>query len=369
MQQRSKFKPKDQILERLAIVLLFQLHALQKVNKTQLIYHGVEACTKLKRPWAKAVIHALLQKSMRTPPNWQDPDSYGHCVPMWLWNQLSPQQQQSPDYIPTWMHEQRYSAVRVNPGQTREHYSTKLQQQGVPFWLSAHCKQAIHLAKKHIPVLPGLSSQEVYIQDITNQLIVQHLPKLAPHSTVLDACAAPGGKTGALLSQQQHIRVVAIDSAAHKTTQLQHNLQPFAAQVEVRCMDAILAPDRWQQKSFAAILLDPPCTASGTICSHPELKRRHDEQSLNELTQRQALLLAQLWPLVQDQGWLLYSTCSVLSCENEQIIQQHCERNSDAYLHDINSSHPSEKMKTFPPSAYAHGGFVALLQKHSKTCG
>src|SRR5690606_30200988 len=146
----------------------------------------------------------------------------------------------------------------------------------------------------------------------------QLLP-LAPALRVLDACAAPGGKTCALLEREPTLRLLALDQDPKRLLRVHENLQRLGLQADVRCselgQDPTLAPG-----SFDRILLDVPCSATGVIRRHPDIKLLRSAAEVASLVERQSALLERAWTLLATGGYLLYSTCSVLKAENSDQV-------------------------------------------------
>ena len=190
---------------------------------------------------------------------------------------------------------------------------------------------------KAVPVqqLPGFSLGHVSVQDAAAQLaaplLLQGRDANQPWR-ILDACAAPGGKTGHLLACYPKARVLALDVDASRCQRIDQNLQRLGVQADVKAADAGQPDHWWDGQMFDAILLDAPCTASGIVRRHPDvrwLRRPTDSQQLGRI---QAQLLKALWPLLTPGGRLLYCTCSVFKSEGDQTVQAFLQHNTDAQL-------------------------------------
>lgn len=194
---------------------------------------------------------------------------------------------------------------------------------------------------KAVPVgqLPGFAEGHVSVQDAAAQvaapLLLQGRDANKPWR-ILDACAAPGGKTVHLLACYPQARVLALDVDAYRCQRIDQNLQRLGAQAkdraEVRTADAAKPASWWDGESFDAILLDAPCTASGIVRRHPDvrwLRRPNDSAQLGHI---QARLLQALWPLLAPGGRLLYCTCSVFRSEGDETVQAFLQHNTHAQL-------------------------------------
>ncbi|MGY8904465.1 MAG: 16S rRNA (cytosine(967)-C(5))-methyltransferase RsmB [Burkholderiales bacterium] len=240
-------------------------------------------------------------------------------------------------------------ALRINLQRTdKAHYQQALAAAGMQAsWVSSH---GLVMARAcPVQQLPGFAQGQVSVQDGAAQLAAPLLLQgLVPRSAsqkgaapvplrVLDACAAPGGKTAHLLELlQPQDRVVAIDIDASRCERIHQNLQRLGLQAQVLVADAAQSAQWWpqhcQSQLFDAILLDAPCTASGIVRRHPDVRWLRRATDVAQLGQRQSALLAALWPLLKPGGQLLYCTCSVFKAEGSEQIQTFVARNTDAVL-------------------------------------
>jgi len=185
--------------------------------------------------------------------------------------------------------------------------------------------------------LPGYAEGHFSVQDAGAQLAARLLlaglqpANSQPRLRLLDACAAPGGKTAHLL-EMADADVIALDIDADRCTRVQKNLDRLKLQAQITVADAGL-PDRWWDgQLFDGILLDAPCTASGIVRRHPDVRWLRRPTDIAQLAAQQARLLEALWPLVRAGGRLLYCTCSVFRAEGEQQIETFLMRHTDALL-------------------------------------
>jgi len=213
-------------------------------------------------------------------------------------------------------------------------YQTQLQAMG----LSAKAVGATGLQlAKAVPVsqLPGFAEGHVSVQDAAAQiaapLLLQGREADRPWH-ILDACAAPGGKTGHLLACYPQARVLALDVDAKRCQRIEQNLQRLGVQAEVRTADAGKPDSWWDGEPFDAILLDAPCTASGIVRRHPDVRWLRRPADSAQLAKIQSQLLVSLWPLLAPGGRLLYCTCSVFRSEGDQTLQAFLQRNTHARL-------------------------------------
>lgn len=175
---------------------------------------------------------------------------------------------------------------------------------------------------------------------------------------ILDACAAPGGKTTHILELAPHAKVMALDIESNRLQRVKENLARLGQRAEVICGDAS-QPDQWLEKGvqFDRILLDAPCSATGVIRRHPDIKWLRQDADIAELAALQAKILDALWQRLKPNGVLLYATCSVLPDENSEQIQQFLQRTQDAELAEMAFNHERTIMKQFVPSENGGDGF------------
>ena len=187
-----------------------------------------------------------------------------------------------------------------------------------------------------VPVhqLPGFDAGLVSVQDMGAQMAAELLLdglRLGDGDRILDACAAPGGKTGHLL-ELCDAQVWALDQDARRTARIGENLHRLNLSAELLTADAADTATWWDGRAFQAILLDAPCTASGIVRRHPDVRWLRRESDIEQLAAQQARLLKALWPLLQPGGRLLYCTCSVFGREGRDQVQAFLAHNTDAQL-------------------------------------
>jgi 16S rRNA (cytosine967-C5)-methyltransferase len=219
-----------------------------------------------------------------------------------------------------------------------------------------------------VDALPGFAQGEVSVQDAGAQLAAPLLD-LADGQRVLDACAAPGGKTCHLL-ESADIELLALDVDAARCQRIEDNLARsglpapgMQGSVTVRVGDAAQPDDWWDGRPFDRILIDAPCSASGIVRRHPDarwLRRRGD---IATLVQQQSRLLTRLWPLLKPGGKLLFVTCSIFPSEGEAVIEAFVGQQNDAIRHPLEWVWPDgsrEALGTLPPRSQPdreHDGF------------
>jgi 16S rRNA (cytosine967-C5)-methyltransferase len=230
----------------------------------------------------------------------------------------------------------------------------------------------LQLAKAHpVQALPGFDQGHASVQDAAAQLAAPLL--LAGLDTtqplrILDACAAPGGKTAHLLEIAPHAQVLALDVDAQRCERIHQNLQRLGLQAQVVAADAGTPAAWWDGTPFDAILLDAPCTASGIVRRHPDVRWLRRESDVAQLARIQATLLDKLWPLVKPGGRMLYCTCSVFLAEGQEQIETFLARHTNAAIqpspgHLMPQKGEGNDAVPDNPLGEHDGFFYALLEK------
>ncbi len=235
--------------------------------------------------------------------------------------------------------------------------------------LGAPATQAVVLDKPQpVSALPGFAEGLVSVQDAAAQLAAPLLlgAGLKPGARVLDACAAPGGKTAHLLELQPDLRLTALDADATRLARVQDNLNRLGQQASLRAADARQTAAWWDGQPFDAILLDAPCSASGIVRRHPDVRWLRRPDDITALARVQAELLDALWPLLAPGGRLVYATCSMFKAEGQAQLDAFLQRQPGARAQAV----PGVTGHLLPladnaaqPSAPLDGFFYALLTK------
>lgn len=325
-------KAKDKMIEALLLVGLYQL-ADMRVPEHAAVAETVEAAGTLKQRWVKGLVNAILRSYIRRQTELStmivnQVDAY-YMHPLWWIEKIKrawPKQWQA---ILTANNQHPPFVLRVNARHlSRDAYLTQLEQAKIPAHGIPHTKTAVMLeAARSVESVPGFEKGEVSVQDAAAQLATELL-QLKKGQRVLDACAAPGGKLLHILeSEPAFAEVVAVEKDATRVQGITENLTrvfPDYKQnktIQLITADAIATNVWWDKKPFDRILLDAPCSASGVIRRHPDIKLLRQLPDITELAQTQARLLRALWPLLQADGLLLYVTCSVFPDENSDVIK------------------------------------------------
>jgi len=223
-------------------------------------------------------------------------------------------------------------ALRVNRRRlTRDTYAGRLHEAGMP--AQAFGDDGLVLQRPYpVDRLPGFAQGDCSVQDAAAQMaapiLLQGLEQVGG-LRVLDACAAPGGKTAHLL-ERADLDLLALDVDASRCERITDNLRRLGLHGLVRCADAAQPASWWDGRPFDAILLDAPCTASGIVRRHPDVRWLRRPGDVDQLARVQAGLLESLWPLLRPGGRLVYATCSVFLAEGEEQVQAFLARHTEA---------------------------------------
>jgi len=331
---RKPFKPKDMDVQCLILVGLYQMEYL-RVPDHAAVSATVAATKALKKPWARSLVNALLRGFQRDKENiiarlGDDPvKQYAH--PQWLVQQLRSAYPQDWQVLLEANNQRPPMCLRINARQLgRADYLEKLAAAGQQASELSCSEQGVLLAAAaEVEALPGFTAGEFSVQDGAAQLAAGLLAA-QPGERILDACAAPGGKTAHVLELQPRLaEMVALDNDAVRLERVAQNLQRLQLSASVVCADAAQPESWWDGQAFDRIMLDAPCSATGVIRRHPDIKLLRRESDIDPLVKLQGQILRALWPLLRPGGMLLYVTCSVLPQENVQQLQLFCAEHED----------------------------------------
>ncbi|MEW6445089.1 MAG: 16S rRNA (cytosine(967)-C(5))-methyltransferase RsmB [Pseudomonadota bacterium] len=331
-----KSRPKPAEIFALLLVGLYQiLHT--RVPEHAAVHATVDAAAKLKAPRLGGLVNGVLRGFMREREarlaalrDEADP-AVRHALPGWLWKRLGTDWPGRAEVIAEALHRHPPMSLRVNAAMlTREAYLERLSAGGIEAGASCHAPFGVLLAQPQpVERLPGFAEGEVSVQDEAAQLCAAIAP-LRPGLRVLDACAAPGGKTLALLEACPGLDMLALDCDATRLQRVHANLARAGLEAEVRAADAGEPSDWWDGRPFDLILLDAPCSATGVIRRHPDIKRLRRAEDIAALAAQQDRLLDALWPLLAVGGRMLYMTCSILREENDARVTAFLRRQAGA---------------------------------------
>ena len=330
-QPPSKLEPE---IRALALVGLFQLlHT--DIAPHAVIAEPVEAARVLKRPRAAGLINAVLRRAQREATTLvvsiDESLATRTAHPAWLVAALSGDW---PDHVTAILeanNEHPPFWLRVNRRRTtRDAYAQRIAKEGIETRTSDYAPDALLLSKAmDVRALPGFDEGVISVQDAAAQLAAAFLD-LKPGQRVLDACAAPGGKTCHALELEPELEMVAVDVAPSRLKRIRENLQRLGLHATLVAGDASKPEAWWDGKLFDRILLDVPCSATGVIRRHPDIKLLRRAQDIPALSERQAVLIERLWPLLAPGGRLVYASCSALRAETAAVVDAFLVSHADA---------------------------------------
>lgn len=355
---------RDAMLQHLLLVALYQLE-FSKTGQHVIVDQAVRAAKHLNAS-AGGLVNAVLRNFQRKRETLleaaQQHDASHYSYPQWWIDTLRQQYGETATGIMEAGNQHPPMTLRVNARHTTAAEYQKL--------LASHDIAARQVGPDALMLehplavdrLPKFTEGWVSVQDAGAQFAA-HLLEVGAGMRVLDACAAPGGKTAHLL-EMADIELVAVDKDEQRLLRVGENLQRLGLQAQVVCGDAAAPQTWWDGKQFQRILADVPCSASGVVRRHPDIKWLRRPADIDTFAKQQAQILKALWSILAPDGKLLYATCSVFARENQQVI--------DAFL----TQHPEaeqEKMALLPgtaggvqllPDEQHDGFFYALLHKN-----
>ena len=360
---------KDRDVQGLLLCGLYQLDS-TRVPDHAAVAATVDATRALKKHWAKGMTNAVLRRYLREREQLTQAldEAAAASHPAWLFQKILAQWPAAAAAIIDANNQQPPMTLRVNRGQaSRDDYISSLKAHGIAAKAGSLSKHAIQLA---VPIdvwdLPEFSAGRVSVQDEAAQMAALLL-QAGAGERVLDACAAPGGKTCHILELQPELaELVAMDIDELRLQKVSENLQRLNLKATLITGDAASPPAALEPASFDRILVDAPCSASGVIRRHPDVKLLRRESDIAPLADQQLCILRGLWPLLKSGGTLLYATCSILDEENSQVIQRFLTEEADAALSDTEmaGSEPvTSGRQLLPSSGGTDGLFYATLKK------
>jgi 16S rRNA (cytosine967-C5)-methyltransferase len=364
-------KAKDAEITMLLAAGLYQLRDMRTPDHAA-VNETVAACQALKRPWARGLANAVLRRFVRERDSLEAAlaanPQFTSAHPAWLRKALEAAWPGQADHIFTANNSRPPMTLRVNARHTdRDSYLTLLANAGIGARPAALAATAIYLDEPQpVDRLPCFGEGWVSVQDEAAQLCAALLAPL-PGERLLDACSAPGGKACHLLEQQPAIaELIALDIDDERLKRVTDNLQRLGLSATLRTADAADIASWWDGQPFDRILLDAPCSASGVIRRHPDIKLLRQPTDIGRLAETQRALLTALWATLKPGGQLLYATCSVLPAENDAVVRAFVESQPNARLAAIASpwgvATPCGR-QLLPTPGGPDGFYYALLDK------
>jgi 16S rRNA (cytosine967-C5)-methyltransferase len=368
---KKPLREKDTDIYALLLIGAYQLSHM-RVPDHAAMSETVEAAKQLNKIWAKGFINGVLRQYSRRREilenNLNNAATNAH--PQWLFDEI---ERQWPD------HSTQITAANNTPGpmtirvntrhQSRDEYLKHLSAAGITASACLYADTGINLDDAiDVNLLPGFIDGHCSVQDESAQLsanlVLQNKPK-----KILDACCAPGGKTGHILEASTvDITLDAIDIEANRLVRVQENLTRLKVSANLITANAVDIDSWWDGDFFDAILLDAPCSATGVIRRNPDIKMLRKQEDIVKLAALQQSLLGALWQCVKPGGILVYATCSILPVENANNIESFIAANTDAKEIIITGNWGIAQAvgRQILPSCDGPDGFYyACIQKHA----
>ncbi len=318
-------RKKDSDIQMLLLLGLYQLQYM-RVKAHAAVSETVSAAKR--KSWAKSLVNGVLRRYQREQEELLQSTSTDAVAaamhPQWLLDKINQDWPEQAKQLISENNQPPPMALRVNLQLSdRQSYLQLLAEQGIEARPLAVTPSAIVLEQAvAVEKLPGFKQGKVSVQDTAAQLAATLL-EVQPGDTVLDLCAAPGGKTAAILELQPKLAAMtAVDIDQQRLQRVKQNLKRLNLKAEVVQADAIQVEQCLAPRQFERILLDVPCSALGVIRRHPDIKLLRRESDIAALQAVQQQILQASWALLKPGGMLLYATCSVLKQENEQQIAE-----------------------------------------------
>lgn len=352
------------------LLIFCGLYSIQALNRPAhaSVNAAVETSKKLRKKWASRLVNGVLRRYLRERESLDAAATDDKLEaqlnhPYWMIQRLK---ECWPDYPNLFeVNNSRAPMVlRVNlTAVTREEYLQQLLDTGLSAEPGLLCPSSILLAEPvKVTLLPGFQDGLVSVQDEAPQLAAGFLNP-QPGNRVLDACAAPGGKTCHLLEFQPEISLTAIDRDIKRIDRITENLERLSLSADVQH----IALEEFSAEPFDRILLDVPCSATGIIRRHPDIKLLRKKTDVDKLHATQQVLLNKAFDLLSIGGSLLYSTCSILPEENDLMVSDFVASRSDVSIKPLPEVETGIKttcgLQLLPQDAGHDGFFYSLLEK------
>lgn len=367
---QKPLKGKQRVFHFLMLVGIYQLKYM-RIPDHAAVSETVEAANALKSRHLGGLINGVLRNYQRkveketsdtVQPELSNPVKYNH--PGWFINKIKAAYPDQWQNILTANQERPPMWLRVNQQHnTPQSYVEQLKNAEVNVEYIDPKSQAIKLSQAvGVEKLPGFAEGHVSIQDGAAQQAAILLACEA-NDNVLDCCAAPGGKTCHILEISPDIaKMTAIDIDENRLVRVNENLERLQLNANVITGDAA-SQDWWNGELYDKILLDVPCSATGVIRRHPDIKWLRKANDIEKLAELQAQILKNIWSLLKPGGTLLYATCSILPEENSTQVRRFIENNNDVELMPITENESDIGWQILPNEHSMDGFYYAKLVK------
>ncbi len=363
-------KAREASLRALLLIGLYQLDYM-RIPDHAALDQTVAATRALGKNWARSLTNAVLRNARRRSEELNAKlahrPEFDHVHPAWLCQKF---QQSWPDAFPSIVEANNQRPpmyLRINQQRiSSSDFLQKLTDAGIPHARGNCYRDAVRLeTPRSIDQVPGFYGGLCSVQDEAAQLCA-NLLGLKPRHRVLDACAAPGGKAAHLLETCPQVSLTALDISKQRLTDVTANMERLGLRATILAEDAAQVARWWNREPFDRILIDAPCSGSGVIRRHPDIKILRQPGDIPGFCEQQKRLLDNLWPLLRGGGLLLYVTCSIMPEENEDQIAALIHRQPDAVSVSIKATWGRGLVygrQLLPEAEGPDGFYFALLQK------
>lgn len=356
---RKGFKSKDLDLEVILLIGMYQL-LMMRVDDHAAVNESVKLTLHQKKSWAKGLVNGVLRQLIRDEVEIESL-SADISYPEWINHKLEADWPEHSAEILQAGNQRAPMTLRVDLCQrTREQQIEVMNEQDIVADLHSVVESAIVLDKPcPVAKINGFETGVVSVQDAATQIAAELLD-CKSGMRVLDACAAPGGKSAHILQHCEGVTLVAIDKDESRLVLIEQNLQRIGRQAQLKCGNATQPGDWHDGELFDRILADVPCSASGVIRRHPDIKLLRREEDIPNLVLQQRAILQALWPLLKPGGVMIYSTCSIFKDENERQIAWFIDNHKNCTVNRLNSvqwGHKCPHGRQILPGEHGMDGF------------
>ncbi|MEM7365987.1 MAG: 16S rRNA (cytosine(967)-C(5))-methyltransferase RsmB [Pseudomonadota bacterium] len=361
---RKPLRKKDSDVKTLLLIGLYGLAHLRQPDHA-IVNLAVETTRHLKKDWASGLVNGVLRQQIRSQKTAGATEDIP-MLPSWLARQINSDWPDDATAVSSALSAAPPMTLRVNTRRTtREQMLSALRQADVSCHPGSLSNDCIYLeVPRAVNDIPGFDQGLLSVQDEGAQMAVPLL-QVSATTSVLDACAAPGGKTGQLAEKMGLPgtgQLTAVDISPSRIDMIKDNLTRLQLSAELIASD-LTESSELTSDTFDRILLDAPCSAVGVIRRHPDIKMLRRPTDVAKLVETQHTLLASVWRLLKDGGLLLYTTCSILHAENDEVVGRFIEQHTDASVIPIDASWgiATEYGRQLLPTSSAHDGFYFSL--------
>jgi 16S rRNA (cytosine967-C5)-methyltransferase len=352
---KKPLKGDKKMIEHLLILGLYQLKYM-RVSAHAAINETVSACTVLQASSLKGLVNAILRDAQRNELTEPDDKLLSSGLPKWIFKSIHTHYPLEAQNIIENMNSKAPIWLRVNSHKISfEDYCNHLKEADVQHEIPNNISNAVIVNHANVLSLPGFKEGWFAVQDGAAQQAATLLnPQAGEH--ILDCCSAPGGKACHIFSLAPKAYITALDSSEKRLQRVAENCSRLDCSMQILTGDASNPSAWWNNQPFDKILLDAPCSATGVIRRHPDIRWLRKGSDIGELVALQAKIIRAIWPTLKSGGTLLYATCSILPEENQQQIDAFMQETHDA-------SRNMEDIQILPGDEQMDGFYYARLIK------